>query len=477
LIAKRFSKKVSLRGLVLFFLLLSLCLWFIFSTKPQATFYLLPFRAWELLAGALTYLLYTNAPKKHSNILASIGFNIVIALVINPFQILDTIGILHYPLIVFSSCLILAHAGNSGIGKVLSSKPLISIGKRSYEIYLWHFPVFSFSYHLSLTENEFTDICLLLLTGFLGFLTYEFVGIRFRSHEKVPNSKRLISWVLSYSLLLSSISFVLISTKGLPGRFEKAAYGDVGQEVFYEFITDRSVPCEPAVLYNSSLVYGELKRCRQSLPNNFPNILLLGDSTAEALFPGLVSISGSLSVGYYIETGLPLLNNPNFSTIFRHLLSNSYQGTILISSHWFGYSPLNSKQIEEFQLTIKSLLNTGKKVVVIGGVPTFEVDAEKCIYRNLFGLANPSCTLSHDDMIKHNNASDATPMQIAIASNVPYVSLNELFCSESKCQMTKGPKLFYRDNLHLNLIGSRIVGQKIINQLYAMGAAKSETNP
>ena len=203
---------------------------------------------------------------------------------------------------------------------------------------------------------------------------------------------------------------------------------------------------------------------------------MLGDSTAEALFPGLVQISDSLNVGYYIETGLPLLDNPNFSNIFRHLLSNSDKGTILISSHWFGYSPLSSKQIEEFQQTIKSLLKTNKKVVIIGGVPTFAVDAEKCSYRNVFGLANPSCTLSHDAMIKQNNATHATPMQIAIASNIPYVGLTELFCSESKCSMTRGSKLLYRDNLHLNLIGSKIAGQKIISKLYAMGATKSESD-
>lgn len=402
----------------------------------------------------------------------------MIALVVNPFEVLETIGIIYYPLIVFSTCLVLAYAKNSGLGKILSSKPLVSIGKRSYEIYLWHFPIFSFSYHLSLPSNYFTDLCLLLLIGFLGVFTYEFVGIRFRNHEKVPNPKLLISLVLSSSLLLSSMSVLIISTKGLLNRFEKVTQGDVGQDVFYAFITDRSVPCEPAVLYNSSLVYGELKRCRQSLPSpRSPDILLLGDSTAEALFPGLVQISDSLNVGYYIETGLPLLDNPNFNTIFQQLLSNFDPGTILISSHWFGYSPLSSKQIEVFQQTINSLLKTNKNVVIIGGVPTFPIDAEKCSYKNLFGLANPSCSLSQDETNEQNKAANVTPMQIAVSGNIHYVSLTELFCDKKKCSMTKGSKLFYRDNLHLNLIGSKIAAQKIMSKLCVLENVKSESNP
>ena len=80
------------------------------------------------------------------------------------------------------------------------------------------------------------------------------------------------------------MSVLIIYTKGLPDRFEKVTQCDVGQDVFYEFIADRSVPCEPAVLYNSSLVYGELKRCRQSPPPRFPDILFLGDAQRR-LFP------------------------------------------------------------------------------------------------------------------------------------------------------------------------------------------------
>ena len=191
---------------------------------------------------------------------------------------------IYNPLIVFSSCLVLAYSKNSGLGNVLSSRPLVYTGKRSHEIYLRHFPIFSFSYHLSLPSNYFTDLCLLLFIGFLGVFTYEFVGIRFRNYRKVPSPKLSISLVLSSSLLLSSMSVLIIYTKGLPDRFEKVTQCDVGQDVFYEFIADRSVPCEPAVLYNSSLVYGELKRCRQSPPPRFPDILFLGDAQRR-LFP------------------------------------------------------------------------------------------------------------------------------------------------------------------------------------------------
>lgn len=45
-------------------------------------------------------------------------------------------------------------------------------------------------------------------------------------------------------------------------------------------------------------------------------------------------------------------------------------------------------------------------------------------------------------MIEQNRAVNATPMRIAITSNIHYVSLSELLCDKGKCSMTKGSKLF-----------------------------------
>jgi lysophospholipase L1-like esterase len=52
-------------------------------------------------------------------------------------------------------------------------------------------------------------------------------------------------------------------------------------------------------------------------------------------------------------------------------------------------------------------------------------------------------------------------------SGVPgaeFVDLNDLFCDESVCSMRKGTTLMYRDNNHLNIPGSRLVGSELLKR-------------
>ena len=115
--------------------------------KPEATFYLLPTRAWELLLGALVPFAQPWLEKRGRWrwLAALIGTGLVTAGVSSfrdgikfpgTFALLPTMG---------TVALILAGAGQgSWVSRVLGVRPVVYIGKISYSLYLVHWPLKAF---------------------------------------------------------------------------------------------------------------------------------------------------------------------------------------------------------------------------------------------------------------------------------------------------------------------------------------------
>ncbi len=153
----RFARKWTLPAI----LAVAICSFILYLYGSQyhmsATFYLLPMRAWELASGCIVATLTWNQDLKISKSLSFLLSLIGFAGIISSYLFISGgNGIKRCLAIpVIGSVLIIACGENkrSIVNVVLSSYPLVFIGKISYSLYIWHWPVVIMAGQMSLLQN------------------------------------------------------------------------------------------------------------------------------------------------------------------------------------------------------------------------------------------------------------------------------------------------------------------------------------
>lgn len=162
------------------------------TRSPSATFYFLPTRAWELAAGclvAITMFNSKNSEKKlnpYANALAGVG----LALVVVGYFVVTEAGFpgLQALLPVIGTSMIILYAGSEtgSVTRWLSHPVLIYIGKISYSLYLWHWPVIVFGKVLSTKyESNLIQVGVFVLIPLLSVCSYHFVEQTTRRSKKI----------------------------------------------------------------------------------------------------------------------------------------------------------------------------------------------------------------------------------------------------------------------------------------------------
>lgn len=189
--------------------------------KPEAAFYFLPSRIWELLVGALLayYMLHRERRTQGSQLLGAAGMAMILYAVLGfdeniPFPSLYTL----FP-IAGAALIILSATPDTYAGRLLAARPVVALGLISYSAYLWHQPLLSFARHRSLVEPEAPVLLgLIAATLILATLSWKFVEQPFRDKVRVSRKTIFAAGGL-VSLLFIAIGGVGYLSKGAPERF------------------------------------------------------------------------------------------------------------------------------------------------------------------------------------------------------------------------------------------------------------------
>ncbi len=161
---------------ILTFISLVLCVIITYRDVSLA-FYMLPTRAWELGVGGLVALI-SKAHKKDNNhlkLFQYIGFSLILisSIFISAQEFPGYKAILP---VLGTALFIYSSPSSSWLNSFLSSKLLVWIGRLSYSLYLWHWPVIVFMQkHSSFLGTKNTYILSILIFLTLAIISYYFV--------------------------------------------------------------------------------------------------------------------------------------------------------------------------------------------------------------------------------------------------------------------------------------------------------------
>ena len=253
---------------------LALCEW-LWRRDADANFFLIPSRAWELMAGSLCALYLYKREMRGNSWLAGAGLAMIAASIVlfdknTPFP--STLALLP----VGGTVLVVLYAqGSNAAVRLLSLRPLVGIGLISYSAYLWHQPVLAFARLRMIDEPSATVMLgLSLLSLVLAYFSWKYSEQPFRRKPKEGEVRRFsgIPAIAAAFVGAAFLSTAILASDGVRQRFEPAKLA------MYEETSRR-----PALMDPCKLGYGdtEVTACENGERGaGALRIALIGDSHA-----------------------------------------------------------------------------------------------------------------------------------------------------------------------------------------------------
>ena len=275
--------KIRLRAVMPVFAILATlslagAIYAVMTGKQNSAFYLLHFRAWELLAGSLLAMLPADRfivsrfqgftsfhrsdhvpcntetlkpcnpetvfhdetlkpwnPETLKPILATLGLLMVLV----PYAALSSKT--PFPgaaalSSVLGTALLIRYGSTGWVSKLLAWRPFVATGKISYSLYLWHWPVTVFWKYAVYDQLYWFDyVGMVLLSFLLGYLSWKFVELPVRTSQ-AWTMKRSFAFAASGIVLLVGLGVACVFSRGWPAVLHAKANSFVDNSQKAQFV-------------------------------------------------------------------------------------------------------------------------------------------------------------------------------------------------------------------------------------------------
>jgi peptidoglycan/LPS O-acetylase OafA/YrhL len=248
---------------------------------PSASFFLLPTRAWELLAGSLLVFIpkTMRLPKAANEVGASLGIGAILLAAFTYDSQTRFPGLAAILPVVGAAAFIFANTHQATIiGRLLSFAPFGIVGKMSYSLYLWHWPILAF---LTCVRGDLgdplTSWSAVSLSFIVATISWHFVERPFRRRSVAPRRSLAFACAGTVQALFIAASVFFWTTSGFPSRHSAELKRMVSD------IECRNTQYESFI---NELETAQLPVVGQSHPpDGTVDFALFGDSHAVALAP------------------------------------------------------------------------------------------------------------------------------------------------------------------------------------------------
>ena len=355
--------------------------------NAAVNFFLLPGRAWELLAGcmlAVAKLDRIAAGGRHPRVfqgLSLLGLAVILASYV-VFSAATPSPSLFVVAPVVGAVLILACATPSTVCyALLSNRLMIGVGLISYSLYLWHQPVFAFARMIFVGGvSPFGYVGLIVLTVALAYLTWRFVETPFRDRTRIDRKTVFVGALAVMVLFLAAGGSVQL-TRGAPGRFhgpiQKVAAGEADISPFRDTCGNRLLK-----RFEGFCVFGDRAA---------PIVAVIGDSHGKELFwRATTELAGrSYALQPFLWNGCApfagvtstepdRMCGPFHRRMRDYILANPRVTTVVIAANWpayFNCPQRRSCATTPGRLDLSSHPDAAERVGLIAQAMAREIDA------------------------------------------------------------------------------------------------------
>lgn len=441
---KRFFSIPTIKIIILVFTILSFFLAIFLSINwPIPSYFQLQSRSWEMLFGALAYLYPLKKNAKHKNLIFYFG----LVSIISCFFLLsnEVVWPGYFASIpVLSTYLIIIANHEKSI--LLKNLFFQSIGKWSYSIYLWHWPIFVFGYYNDIDGAWFFYVGI-FLSVILGYLSYTFI-----EKHKFPSYNTWKSIFLVKPLWFAIFIFLTSSVIYINNGKNNNISSDSKYISALQSINDWDYPKPNLIIDNLSIRY--IKGSSEK------NILFIGASHIEQLYPYVKENHADYNIYFLTEGGCfltPSMRHPkwscgniqNYEKLFKKInfekvVTSFYCLTCnLPRGEQQQLREINTR-VTEFDTFLAFLKSQTNNIYLILGEPQGrEFDP---VLSTRFNLSNK---IKVSDIIKQYDIQNNSLEKLSQLQGIKVIDPIQYLCDDYCYVMDSSNNYYYKDESHM----------------------------
>jgi peptidoglycan/LPS O-acetylase OafA/YrhL len=367
-------------------------------THPKAAFYLLDARLWELAAGGILLFVARIQTEWLNEQLPAAGLGLILwsAFFLSPESLFPGWNAL--PAVVGAALIINPASGSSTVNRVLSLQPLPFVGKISYSLYLWHWPLIVFwRQYRSGAALTIVDAAILAAASVLvAFVSWKWVEQPLR---RPLSAKATLPLGLTAAAVVAAVTFGVVEKDGFPERIDPRLESLSSLKTMWEWNCpytgptdiECSVGADRTTAVSMGVVWGD-----SHAEHLLPLLDLAGRKSGRsiALFGDCPPIFYQAGLKRYIPASPEYDSSCVDRTHFIDVLKSSPEiEFVILAARWSAYLSVTYRNegdarsvprglellhegMEEFVAEIAPL---GRTIVLLGEMPQMGLDPIPCV--------------------------------------------------------------------------------------------------
>jgi len=470
--------------------------------NPGAAFFLLPYRAWELMLGGIVLLFPVHLKPHASKSLEALGLFAVLGSLFFVNSNFLWPGALAAVPVLGTALILITQRSNSFLTSNILSQ---GIGTISYSLYLWHWPVYAVIFYFD-SQNNLAIVLLGIAVSFvLGLLSYfgverslifknSFLNIDTPRPFKVV-AAACVSIPVLMILIVFCVTKFIRNSNGAASRIDNYIFKNPGL-----FLTapEFSRQCHENSMDLPQCVLADAK----NLTKNQPDLILLGDSHADVVSTAIAQANdnvGGKGVLLFTKGGclfIPGIRNTNkpqdadCSTLTEEsirIMQQKFPETPVVIvnrlNYYFivphkndrvmhfafiaGKQPENYfyEEIDRANLEVSNAyldmicsLTEQRDVYILKPIPEFDKNVVDQVAQSiLLNKTSPEVAADLKSYYQYNRFALTMLEQAKSRCGAILIDPLPALCDGDKCYGTKEGLPLYQDDNHLNEYGNKLL--------------------